>query len=77
MIEMLIISGTGFAPAISTQEPAVADAVWNQFVPGALADGSLKAVPTPLVAGRGLESVQGAMEKHKEGVSAKKVVVLL
>ena len=67
----------GFAPAIATQEPEVADAVWNQYVPGALADGSLKAVPPPLVAGHGLESVQLAMEKQKEGVSAKKVVVLL
>jgi hypothetical protein len=51
--------------------------VWNKYVPGALADGSLQAVPPPLVAGNGLESLQKAMEKQKEGVSAKKVVVLL
>lgn len=67
----------GFAPAIATKEPEVADAVWNQYVPGALAAGSLRAVPLPLVAGRGLESLQMAMEKQKEGVSARKVVVLL
>lgn len=70
-------TGPGFAPAIATQEPEVADRIWNQFVPGALANGSFKAVPPPLVAGRGLESLQMAMEKQKEGVSARKVVVLL
>ncbi|RDI76943.1 hypothetical protein Vi05172_g13044 [Venturia inaequalis] len=66
-----------FALAIATKEPEVADMLWNHYVPGALADGSLKAVPPPLVAGKGLESLQMAVEKQKEGVSANKVVVLL
>jgi hypothetical protein len=49
--------------------------VWRDYVPAALADGSLKATPGPIVAGKGLEGLQGALEKQKQGVSAAKVVV--
>lgn len=46
-------------------------------MPEALAQGKLQAKPDALVAGHGLENVQMAMDKQKEGVSAKKVVVTL
>jgi len=66
-----------FAPAIASHEPQVADAIWKEYVPAALTDGSLQATPGPIVAGKGLESLQSAMERQKQGVSAAKVVVTL
>ena len=66
-----------FAVTIGTQHKAVGEAVWGKFVPTALKDGSLKCLPEPLVIGKGLESVQKGMDKNKEGVSAKKVVIEL
>lgn len=53
----------------------VGPAVWGKYVPQALADGSLKPKPDPLVVGKGLESVQEGLNKNKAGVSAKKVVI--
>jgi hypothetical protein len=55
----------------------VADAVWNNYIPEALADGTLKVRPEPLVVGHGLEKIQDAYERQKQGVSAAKVVVTL
>ncbi|CAJ2500897.1 Uu.00g037500.m01.CDS01 [Anthostomella pinea] len=51
--------------------------IWENYVTQALKDGKLKAVPEPLVIGKGLESVQKGLDKNKEGVSAKKVVIEL
>jgi hypothetical protein len=39
--------------------------------------GSLQAVPPPMVVGNGLMSLQMAIERQKEGISAAKVVILL
>lgn len=64
-----------FALSISGND--VGQAVWGKFVPQALADGSLKAKPEPLVIGKGLEKVQEGCNKNKAGVSAKKVVIEL
>lgn len=52
-------------------------AIWADYLPKALESGKLKAVPEVLVIGTGLESVQKGLNKNKEGVSAKKVVVEL
>lgn len=57
------------------EDAAVARAVYHDFVPAALKAHSLQAKPDPLVAGRGLESVQKGLDRQKEGVSARKVVV--
>ncbi|GAA6053547.1 hypothetical protein JCM3770_005188 [Rhodotorula araucariae] len=54
---------------------AVARAVYHDYVPAALASGALQAKPDPLVVGAGLESVQRGLDRQKEGVSARKVVV--
>lgn len=55
----------------------VGPAVWGQFVPGALADGSLICKPDPLVVGEGLEMVQDALDRQKSGVGTEKMVVKL
>ncbi|TNY23705.1 NADPH quinone reductase [Rhodotorula diobovata] len=57
------------------EDAAVARAVYHDFVTAALKAGSLQAKPDPLVVGKGLESVQKGLDRQKEGVSAKKVVV--
>ncbi len=56
---------------------AVAKKVWGEFLPAALEEGSFKAAPEALVVGKGLYYVQGALDKQKAGVSARKVVVTL
>ena len=53
----------------------VGRAVYEEFLPGALEQGSYIAVPEPMVVGRGLEAIQEAFEVQRKGVSAKKVVV--
>lgn len=55
----------------------VGDGIWRKYVPHALAKGLLQAKPDPLVVGSGLESIQGAMDRQKAGVSAQKIVVIL
>ncbi|KAH7050076.1 zinc-binding oxidoreductase-like protein CipB [Macrophomina phaseolina] len=62
---------------VSPPNEHVADGIWRKWVPEALAKGTLQAKPDPLVVGSGLESVQGAMERQKAGVSAQKIVVTL
>lgn len=51
--------------------------LWERFLPVALADGRYQVAPEPLVVGTGLESVQGALDSLREGVSARKLVVTL
>lgn len=51
--------------------------VWREYVPRALANGSLRTRPGPEIVGTGLDKIEGALNLHKAGVSAKKLVVLL
>ena len=55
----------------------VSQAIYDDFLPQALAQGSFIAAPDPLVVGKGLEYVQEGFDLHMKGVSAKKVVVSL
>jgi hypothetical protein len=55
----------------------VATSVWRDFVTPALESGRLQCLPRPVVVGKGLESIQGALDKMREGVSAAKIVVEL
>ena len=55
----------------------VGDAVYGDFLPKALKAGTFVPAPEPLIAGKGLESVQAAVDLQQKGVSAKKVVVSL
>lgn len=65
------------APTIFLGEPAIGDAVWGSFLPSALESGQFKPVPAPKVVGKGLDKLQEAMNQHKQGVSASKLVVTL
>ncbi len=51
--------------------------VWEKYVTPALEKAKLKALPEPLVVGRGLEYVQTALYRTKSGMSGQKVVVEL
>ena len=53
----------------------VGPAVWGKWIYGALANGSLKCAPPPLVIGQGLEAIQSAKDRWRQGVSFQKVVV--
>ncbi|KAL9619116.1 MAG: hypothetical protein Q9160_006205 [Pyrenula sp. 1 TL-2023] len=53
----------------------VGKAVYENFLPEALARGAFVPAPEPHVYGKGLENIQAAMDFQKAGVSAKKVVV--
>ncbi|KAJ5752265.1 Polyketide synthase enoylreductase [Penicillium odoratum] len=51
--------------------------IYDDFLPDALVQGSFVMAPQPLVAGKGLEMIQEALDFHMKGVSAKKVIVSL
>ena len=55
----------------------VGKAVYEDFLPKALKAGTFVPAPEPLIAGKGLGSVQGAVDLQQKGVSAAKVVVTL
>ena len=59
------------------EEPEVAKAVWEDFLPEALASGHLIPAPEAQVVGKGLEAIDGALATWRKGVSAKKIVVSL
>ncbi|KAK7182438.1 zinc-binding dehydrogenase [Paraphaeosphaeria sporulosa] len=61
----------------SVAHSPVGEAVYARFLPDALANGKFRAAPEPVVAGEGLEAIQGAIDLQKKGVSARKVVVSL
>jgi NADPH:quinone reductase-like Zn-dependent oxidoreductase len=64
-----------FASAIEKSE--VAEAIFNIFLPAALATDKYKAAPRAKVVGTGLESLQKGLDLLRMGVSAKKLVVTL
>jgi NADPH:quinone reductase-like Zn-dependent oxidoreductase len=55
----------------------VGPAIYADYLPKALADGSYVPAPDPLIAGIGLESVQAGFDAQIRGVSARKVVITL
>lgn len=66
-----------FAVSVALADKYVGDVVWAQWVPEALEKGTLKAVPEPLVVGKGLDAVQKGYDEQKKGVSFRKIVVEL
>jgi NADPH:quinone reductase-like Zn-dependent oxidoreductase len=56
---------------------AVGAAIYESFLPAALAAGTFVPSPQPEVTGSGLGAVQGAVDAIMKGVSAKKLVVTL
>lgn len=55
----------------------VGKAIYEDFLPKALEEGTFVPAPEPIVVGKGLESIQDAFEYQRKGVSAQKVVVTL
>ena len=61
----------------SLKDNEVSKVIFEDFLPEALASGAYKALPSPLVVGHGLESIQVGFDRLKAGVSAQKVVVTI
>ncbi|OJJ29895.1 hypothetical protein ASPWEDRAFT_46646 [Aspergillus wentii DTO 134E9] len=62
----------------SIKDNFVSKAVYEDFLPRALEEGTFKPSPEPVIVGNGLEIVQEALDLHgKGGISARKLVVLL
>lgn len=68
---------SAFVWGSSLRDDEVGRRLWAEVLPAGLADGTLRAVPEPLVVGSGLDAVQGALDRQRAGVSAQKVVVTL
>lgn len=67
----------GFVWGSSLRDDEVGPRLWGEVVPRALSARTLRPVPAPLVVGTGLDALQGALDRQRAGVSAKKVVVRL
>ena len=63
-------------PSVISSESPVRP-IFEEFLPRALAERQLVPAPEPQVGGRGLEQIQDAFMVHRQGVSAKKIVVAL
>ncbi len=61
----------------SLKDNEVSTAIYQDFLPSALAEGRYTAAPEPSVVGHGLRDVQNALDIQRKGVSAQKVVVSL
>ena len=59
------------------QSKEIAEAVRGHYVPEGLKAGTLRALPEPIIIGKGLEKIVDGAEVLKKGVSARKVVVEL
>ncbi|OJD32447.1 zinc-binding oxidoreductase [Diplodia corticola] len=67
----------GVVMATDVRKTRVGPAVFEGFLPRALADGRVRCLPEPEVVGVGLGRVQEGMDRLRRGVSAKKLVVVL
>ncbi|KIN09007.1 hypothetical protein OIDMADRAFT_23737 [Oidiodendron maius Zn] len=63
--------------ALSIKGNGVGKAVWEDFLQKALDAGAYITAPEPLIAGKGLESLQDAVDLERRGTSARKIVVQL
>ncbi len=61
----------------SPKDSAVGPAIWNAFLPDALAGGRYHTAPEPHLTGNGLAAIPAALDQLRRGVSATKLVVLL
>ncbi|BCO46851.1 zinc-binding alcohol dehydrogenase family protein [Mycobacterium intracellulare] len=59
----------------SLKNNEVGPAIYEDFLPGALANGTYRAAPDPVVVGEGLAKIPDALDELRKGVSAKKLVV--
>ncbi|KAI4212605.1 MAG: hypothetical protein LQ351_004677 [Letrouitia transgressa] len=63
--------------ATTIKDNQVGKAVYADYLPKALDAGSFVPAPEPLIVGNGLESLQTAVDRYKQGISAAKLVVTL
>ena len=68
---------TKFIFGTTLMDNEVSRVIYEDFLPGALAEGRYAAAPEPALVGKGLEYVQAGLDIQKKGVSARKVVVSL
>jgi NADPH:quinone reductase-like Zn-dependent oxidoreductase len=68
---------TSFVWGSALMHDGVGAMLWERFLPAALADGRYVAAPAAEVVGTGLAAIQPAMDRLREGVSARKLVVAL
>ena len=68
---------TNFIFGTTLVQNGVSKAVYEDFLPEALAQGIFVPAPDTIVVGKGLEFIQPALDLQRQGVSAKKVVVSL
>ncbi len=69
--------GWKFVFATTLVQNGVGKAVYEEFLPKALAEGSYHAAPDPEIVGTGLESLQIGYDRQQQGMTAKKVVIAL
>ncbi|KAF2164377.1 hypothetical protein M409DRAFT_37069 [Zasmidium cellare ATCC 36951] len=62
---------------VTLKDNGVGKAVFEDYLPKALKAGTFVPAPAPVVVGKGLESVQTAVDRILKGVSAQKLVVSL
>lgn len=67
----------GTALVHDTSADPLGAAIYETFLPDALAQGKYVPAPEPLAVGHGLEALHGALDQQRKGVSARKVVVTL
>ncbi|KAL8903236.1 MAG: hypothetical protein Q9171_007471 [Xanthocarpia ochracea] len=68
--------GAKFIMAFDIKDNEVSKAIYEEYLPEALAEGKYVTAPDPYVYGKGLESLQAGIDMVK-GMSAKKLVVTL
>ena len=68
---------TKFVFATSIKDNEVSRAIFQDYLPHALAQDKYRCFPKPHVVGHGLESLQEGFNQLKQGVSAKKLVVTI
>ena len=59
----------------SLKDDQVGPAIYSEFLPAALANGTYRAAPDAVIVGQGLESIPKAIDQLRAGVSASKLVV--
>jgi len=63
--------------SLSIKGNHIGKAIFEDFLPDAIKSGTFVPAPMPLVAGKGLDQLQDAIDIQRRGTSAQKVVVLL
>ena len=69
--------GTKSVFGTTLMDNEVCRAVYEDFLPAALAQGRYVAAPPARLVGKGLDAIQPALDLQRNGVSAQKVVVSL